>query len=306
MPLPFDATLKELVQTHPTDWLAMFNLPSSGPVEILTPDLSTLTAFTDIVLRTGDSLLHLDFQSGPDPTLPRRVLLYNVLLHDGYELPVHSIVILLRPRADRGDLAGTLRYAARSGRGHLDFAFEVIRLWQVPMEQLLASGLGTLPLAVLGQMPAGQTADVALPEVIAQLVPRIEREASPEQGPILLTASFVLTGLRVSQQRVLELFRGVRKMRESTAYQAILDEGRAEGEIKGRAEGLIKGREEGLTMGQVEEARQLLLRLGRKRLGPPEPIVEEAVRTINDLQRLESLIERLLDVASWQDLLRTA
>lgn len=301
MPLPFDATLKELVQSHPADWLAMFDLSSSGPVEILTPDLSAITAFTDIVLRTGDSLLHLDFQSGPDPTLPRRVLLYNVLLHDGYELPVHSIVILLRPRADRGDLTGTLSYAPRPERGRLDFVFEVIRMWQVPVERLLTSGLGTLPLAVLGQMPGGRTPEVALPEVITRLVQRIESEALPEQVPILLTASFVLMGLRSSYDRAIQLFQGVRKMRDSTTYQAILDEGRAEGEIKG----LIKGREEGLTMGQLEEARQLLLRLGRKRFGPPEQTVEEAIRKINDLHILELLIERLLDVASWQDLLRT-
>ena len=235
-------------------------------------------------------MLHLDFQSGPDPSLPRRVLLYSVLLHDGYVLPVHSVVILLRPRADRGDLTGRVSYAARTGRGHLDFAFEVIRLWQVPVERLLTSGLGTLPLALLGQMPAGRTPDEVLPEVIARLVERIDAEAPPGQGPILLTASFVLTGLRVSRQRVLELFQEVRKMRDSTSYQAILDEGRAEGEIKGRAEGL--------TMGQVEEARQLLLRLGRKRLGSPEPSVEETVRAIDGLPRLELLLERLLDVAS--------
>jgi predicted transposase YdaD len=285
MPLPFDATLKELVQAHPADWLAMLDEPSSGPVEILTPDLSTLTAFTDIVLRTGDSLLHLDFQSGPDPTLPRRVLLYNVLLHDGYGVPVHSVVILLRPRADRGDLTGTLNYAARPGRGSLDFAFEVIRLWQVPVERLLASGVGTLPLAVLGQMPAGHTPDEALPEVVAQLVQRIEEEAPPEQGPILLTASFVLTGLRVSQQRVLELFQGVRKMRESTAYQAILDEGRAEG--------------------RTEEAREMIFRLGRKRWGEPETTVASALKAINNRERLEQMVERVGEVSGWQDLLRT-
>ena len=56
--LPFDATLKDLVQAHPADWLAGLDYPVSGPVEALTPDLSTLTAFTDIVLRTGTSLLH--------------------------------------------------------------------------------------------------------------------------------------------------------------------------------------------------------------------------------------------------------
>jgi predicted transposase YdaD len=150
-------------------------------------------------------------------------------------------------------------------------------------------------------MPGGQTPDEALPQVIAQLAQRIEGEASQELGAILLTASYVLMGLRLSRERAMELFQGVRKMRDSTTYQAILDEGRAEGEIKG----LIKGREEGLAMGQVEEARQLLLRLGRKKLGPLEATVQEAIRAINDLQRLELLFERLLDVSSWQDLLQT-
>lgn len=301
MPLPFDATLKELVQAHAADWLAMLGESSSGPVEILTPDLSTLTAFTDIVLRTGDTLLHLDFQSGPDPALPRRVLLYNVLLHDGYGLPVHSVVILLRPRADRGDLTGALSYTARPGRGRLDFAFEVIRLWHVPVERLLASGLGTLPLAVLAQMPAGRTLEEALPEVIARLVQRIEAEASAEQGPILLTAAYVLMGLRLSRQRALELFQGVRKMRDSETYQAILDEGRAEGILMGEN----KGRAEGRTEGQAEEARKLLLRLGRKHLGEPAATVEAAVRAITDVERLEVLVERLTEIASWQDLLQT-
>jgi predicted transposase YdaD len=284
------------VQAHAADWLAVLDEPKSGPVEVLTPDLSTLTAFTDVVLRTGDSLPHLDFQSGPDPDLPRRILLYNVLLHERYGLPVHSVVILLRPRADRGDLTGGLNYAARPGRGRLDFVFEVVRLWEVPVERLLASGLGTLPVAPLGQLPVDRTPDETLPQVIARLVERIEAEATGEQGPILLTAAFVLMGMRVSRERAIELFQGVRKMRDSTTYQMILDEG--------RAEGLTKGRAEGLSMGRLEEARQLLLRLGRKRLGQPDAEVEASVQAISELERLESLIERVIEVASWRDLLQ--
>lgn len=82
-------------------------------------------------------------------------------------------------------------------------------------------------------------------------------------------------------------------MRESTAYQAILDEGRAEGEIKGRTEG------------RAEEARQLLLRLGRKKLGVPDAAVERAICALEDVERLEMLSERLLEVNTWQELLQT-
>jgi predicted transposase YdaD len=104
-------------------------------------------------------------------------------------------------------------------------------------------------------------------------------------------------GLRLSYERAIELFQGVGKMRDSTTYQAILEEG--------RAEGLTKGRDEGLSMGRLEEARQLLLRLGRKRFGAPDAEIEAAVQAIDDLERLESLMERVIEVASWQELLQT-
>src|SRR5579883_3445637 len=77
MPLPFDATLKDLVKNHLADWLAVLGESAADPIQVLTPDLSTVSAFADIVLRLGEHLLHIDFQSGADARLPRRVLMYN-------------------------------------------------------------------------------------------------------------------------------------------------------------------------------------------------------------------------------------
>jgi hypothetical protein len=49
--------------------------------------------------------------------------------------------------------------------------------------------------------------------------------------------------------------------------------------------------------------RKLILRMGRQRFGPAPPDVEEAINSITDLARLEALIERLLDVSSWAEML---
>jgi predicted transposase YdaD len=78
---------------------------------------------------------------------------------------------------------------------------------------------------------------------------------------------------------------------ESTTYQAILREGREE------------GREEGLAMGRVEEARAILLRQGTKRFGTPSDQIRAALAGITQIERLEVLTERLLDVESWDELL---
>jgi predicted transposase YdaD len=286
MPLPFDATLKQLVQAHPRDWLAALHVPAGDPVEVLTPDLSTVTRFADTVLRVGDrGILHIDFQSGPDPGLPRRLLLYNALLHEAYAVPVHTAVVLLRPAASRAGLRGAVSYQMVPRRGRLDFRFEVIRLWQRPAEEFLTGGLGVVPLAPLGKLPAGVRPPAGLTGVVERLVERVRSEAPAGEGAELLTAALVLTGLRVPKQTVAELFRGVRAMRESSGYQLILDEGREEGALR--------------------EVRKILLRQGGRKFGAPGPEVESAVQAIDDLARLERMSDRLLDVNTWQELLST-
>ena len=74
-------------------------------------------------------------------------------------------------------------------------------------------------------------------------------------------------------------------MRESWAYQEIL----AEGEARGRA----------------DEARRVLLRLGSRRLGQPDDAASTALAELADVERVERMIERVLDATSWDDVLST-
>jgi len=134
-----------------------FGLREFEPLRPLNVDLSTVTAATDIALGQGDPperVVDLNFQSGPAEDLPARVLLYNALLYLRYRVPVHSIVILLRPGADLGLLTGKLHYQGRKRKGKMNFSYEVIRLWRVPVKRILEGGLGTLPLAPLCRLPS--------------------------------------------------------------------------------------------------------------------------------------------------------
>jgi predicted transposase YdaD len=110
---------------------------------------------------------------------------------------------------------------------------------------------------------------------------RIDREAPREQVPELLTAAFILTGMRITRQRALPMFEGVRAMHESDTYQMILEEGQAKG------------------------MQRVLLRHGRKHLGEPDQTTITAIQGITDLDRLERLSDRLSDVKNWQELLET-
>jgi len=80
-------------------------------------------------------------------------------------------------------------------------------------------------------------------------------------------------------------------MKESTTYQAILREGRAEGKAEGKAEGM------------AEEAKRILLLLGRKRFGPPKAAIKAEIETITDPDRLDQLVDRVLEAKNWAELI---
>jgi len=280
---PFDATIKDLAAQGPADFVTCFDAPTTLPVKLLNVDLSTVTTAADVVFAIGDPLteiLHLDAQAGPSATKHLDVLAYNVLLHRTYQVPVHSGVFLLRQQAQHPNLTGSVQYAPRPGRGRMDFAFEVIRLWEIPADDLLNSALATVPLAVLGKLPDALRLEDALADVIKRLEQRLQQEAAGKQAERLLTAAYILTGLRLpGPEDVSQLFRGVSlAMRESVTYQAILDEGR------------------------VDELHRMILRLGQKRFGEVDETTHQHIEAIRDIDALEELSVRLIEVSSWDEL----
>jgi len=255
-------------------------------------DLSTVTTAADVVFGIGDppaEILHLDAQSGPSATKHLDVLAYNALLHRQYRVPVRSIVLLLREQAVHPNMTGRVEYATRPERGRMEFRFEVIRLWEIPAEQLLRSSLTTAPLAVLGKLPETLGLTDGLAAVVRQLAERLERESVASPADRLLTAAYVLTGLRLrAPDEVRQLFQGVSiAMRESVTYQAILEEGRQEGRQEGR----------------VEELHRMILRQGRVRFGEADESIRQQIEAIRDIVVLEDLTERLVIVSSWDELM---
>jgi hypothetical protein len=130
-------------------------------------------------------------------------------------------------------------------------------------------------------MPADQPLTEALREVVREIDRRLAAECEHAQAARLMTAAYILTGLRVRKENMGTIYDGVRIMHESSAFELIEEEG------------MIKGQQ------------KLLLRQGRKRFGVPDEASINVIHAIKDLDRLERLGDALMDVASWQELLAT-
>lgn len=293
MSKPFDASPKALLQFGPADWPAFVGVKARS-VRIVDADVSTVTAATDKVLVVrgpgGSRIQHYEFQSSPDRMLPLRTHWYNGLLEKRHLMPVESIVLLLRPEANLRTITGEYTRSMPGEREpYLRFHYRVIRVWEVPVESILNAGDTVVPLA-----PISNVSKEELPQVIDRMRKRFATITDTSKVGDLWTATKVLMGLRYDTVFTETLLRGVRAMKESVTYQAIVQEG------------IQKGVEEGFQLGQAKEARQLLVRIGAKRFKmAPSPEQMGELEGMNDIDQLENLAERVLDVSTWTELLAT-
>jgi hypothetical protein len=283
MALTFDATLKHMGRDSPRGVLAAFDRPPTGPVQLLNVDLSTVTTAADLVVGLGEPLeeiIHFEFQSSAAAWKHADLLVYHALLFRHYHVPVHTVIVLLRPQAAHANMSGTVVYAPRPGRGKMDFGYEVIPLWERPAEELLAADLGITPLAMLGRLPEGPSLEERLNAVARRLAGRVLNETAPEQARKLLMDAYLLTGLRVRRDAAKRIF-GVPAMEESDTYLGILEEG------------------------EQKQARKTILLLGAKKLGPPDESIKTRLESFTDLERLDRMILQAPTATSWQEILDT-
>lgn len=288
MGMTFDATLKDLGRDCPQGILAEFDQPPTAQVRVLNADLSAVTKAADLVLGIGEpqmEIVHIEFQSSAAAWKHADLVAYNALLFDQYHVPVHTILILLRPQAAHANIDGQVSYSARPGRGRMHFEYEVVRLWERPAERLLTGELGLAPLAVLGELSTGANLEDGLANVVRKLVDRLTHEAQPEQAIKLMTTALLLSGLRVSRNVALRIFRGVPMLEESDTYLMILEQGEERGEERATRRGILV--------------------VGEERFGPASETIREQLAIVTDATRLERMLRAAVKADDWQDILDT-
>lgn len=278
MDRPFDPTLKTLAELSPADWLPLAKRRRRR-VTIEDSDVGTIVSgATDKLFRVHDEpeyLLHLDFEAGHFRSeLPLRLRLYNSVFEYRHQRLVLSVPVLLCPEADSPQWNGLLQRGFPGEVPLSTLRYEVIRVWELPVEQLLSGGVGTLALAPISNVPESE-----MRRVIRRVKERLSGPKAPRRAADVWAATYVLLGLRYSDELAHALFEEVLGMEQSATYQAIVRRGRA------------------------EEARRMLLLLGETKFGPPDAATQAALESLGDLAQLEALGVRLLSAGSWQELL---
>jgi predicted transposase/invertase (TIGR01784 family) len=271
----FDPTCKFLAESFPADfatWLVgePVELTKLSPTELL---LEPIRADLLILLGSDNLILHIEFQTEPDPTMPFRMADYRIrILRRFPGKEIRQIVIYLSPTGS--DLVYQTVYEAPGIRAE----FEVIRLWEQPTEPFFES-IGLLPLAVLSKTPdKAQT----LRQVAAKVAKIIDKRV---QSNIAASAG-ILAGLQLERDFINKVLRR-EIMQQSVIYQEWKEEFFQEGRQEGRQEG----------------EQSLILRQLTRRIGDVSPILRSQIQSLS-LSQLESLGEALLDFNNAEDLVK--
>lgn len=291
MPKSYDASLNDLIGAQASDWAAHFARQAGippGTAEPLDTDLAT-TVQADRVFRINGprpAVLHLELEANPRLGIPRELLRYNTLIDHHSELPVETVLVLMRPKAQASDQTGHFVRSGVGGNAIVEFRYHVERVWERSADYWLNAGLGLLPLALLTD------------EAAADLEPAVGKfrdalyAAAPDPAvrQRIVGSSYFLIGLRVTDQtRLAALFeRFSMTLEDSSTYQATI----------------AKGIAQGIAQEKVQSRRETVLLLGTKKFGPPSPEIVAALAGITDATRLEAISLRVLDATDWADLMK--
>jgi predicted transposase/invertase (TIGR01784 family) len=235
-----------------------------SPTEL---NVEPIRADSLILLDSPELLLHGEFQVKPDPTIPARMANYRLRIYHRFPTKaVRQVVIYLRPTRS------PLVYKTRFEIPGLQHEFEVIRLWEQPVDLFLQAP-GLLPFAILANSQERL-------EVLRQVASQAEQISAQNVRQDVMAASAVLAGLVLDTSSIRQILRS-EAMRESVIYQDILQEGEQRGELRGEL--------------------NLILKLLKRKFGNIPTKLQTIVQQLS-IAQLEDLGEALLDFATLDDL----
>ena len=286
----YDTISKHLIQTYPHDFIR-FTLERADVevLDILDTEQTTVKArHTDSLIRAHiagkEALVHHEFQTTDDPSMPLRMAGYIIRAIEQHGLPVSSSVIYLRRSAGRRDPGYYIQDFL--GRRVL-IEYRVIRLSEIEGQDILDGGpSGLFPFAPLMKRPVGIDSEAWLRQCVdaTNALPVDESIKVDFLGRLMILSGLeydpTLINRILSQEGLMDAI-----MRESSFAQYI------------KQQGVEQGIKQGIEQGGRQRAIEDLLDVLEIRfdLSEAHPL-STRIAAIDDLQHLKQLLRAAIQV----------
>ena len=243
-------------------------------------------------------LIHIEIQTRPERNLNERMAEYYSLLRSRYKLPIFPIVVYLH-----GGRTGPAIEEYREELWEtefLRFRYNGVWLARLNAEEYVERDppAGAALAALMDRSDKSRRRDLASLRV--SMLSRVV-ESGLDEGRQLLLIDLIETYFPLSAEQMESYQRLVsrkehRKVQdvELTWAEKLMEKGRATGRAEGRAE----GRETGLIDGK----REALVSLLTAKFGPLTVGVTKRVESIDSLNTLDAMLERVLTATSLEEM----
>jgi len=187
----YDITTGYLFRQFPEDLVKFVAGDTAEEIELADPTLKQIrhadaTAYATIKAENGtktEVVIHIEFQTDADDTMPIRMAGYIGRLIDMHRRPVHTSVIYLRPQKINDP--GVYQYTFPN---EFTAKYNVLKIWELDGEELLSKRiLGLLPFT-----PLMQPKSISDEEWLGKCVQTIEESVPSEQDRKDLLTSLVV------------------------------------------------------------------------------------------------------------------
>ncbi len=201
----------------------------------------------------------------------------------------------------------------------LEFRFLIIKMWEIPCKNILENDIGLIPLAVLCDFSDIITKEEneveKLVVVTKRIVERIQKEVQSRiEQRSLFTNMTILMGLRFEEEEIEAAWKRTESMLETETpdHKFFVKMGLQHAAKKTRDElyktrkerdEAIKAKAKDLET-QLENQRQLVLKLGIAKFGNPSESIRVKIEKIRDIATLNSYLEKIIEADSWEKMTR--
>ena len=282
----WDTMMSALVGSNPQAFLDLV-LPGSSFVKHHRNKLGISERQPDAIIQARhpidkEFLFNPEFQTSKEKHIPERLLLYNILLRWEFEheLPVRSEVIYLTKNEQIEQPPLCWPTPGKRNEEESVFDYGNTEMWKKLPEDLISlEHMELLPLLPLTQ--GGMQREVV--EYMFTRLPGEQYRQLATMGFLFAALAFRRARRQGDQEWLERRFSHMHEiLRESPAYQWILDEG--------IEEGIQRGIQQGMQQGMQQGTQQAVINMITARFPELESLARARITAVSNLERLQHLI----------------
>jgi hypothetical protein len=245
----------------------------------------------DLIFKAGEKIFHIEIQAQQDKTLPKRMLIYSVVIEEKFgKEPVQIVLFVGKGNPPPSYFKSEFKF----------LKFKVVDWKKIKPDEFLKSDK---PEEVVLGVLAGKYREK--PEVFKKVIRKISKIIKNKKELLKYMEDISFLGSLFDVEIKAEPMPIQIDIRKTLFYKWGEREGEKRGEKRGIVKGLKEGEKRGLVKGLKEGLKKAILLDVKLKFGSPKAEqIKNLLDKINDINRLEKIKKEVIRAEKWDDFLK--